>query len=39
MLGNMSIVAIFSFVLYYSILFSTFTFFLNCFHLAFSDEF
>ena len=39
MFGNMSIVAFFSFVLDHSILFSAFTFFLNCFHMAFSDEF
>lgn len=36
---NMGSVAIFSVVLDYGILFSAFTFFLNCFHVAFGDEF
>ena len=39
MLENMGSVAIFSVVLDYGILFSSFTFFLNCFHVTFGDEF
>ena len=39
MLENMGSVAIFSVVLDYGILFSAFTFFLNCFHMTFGDEF
>ena len=39
MLENTGIVAVFSVVLDYGILFPSFTFFLNCFHMAFGDEF
>ena len=39
MLENTGSVAIFSVVLDYGILFSAFTFFLNCFHMTFGNEF
>lgn len=37
--GNIGVVAILTVVLNYSILFSSFTFFLDGFHLAFGDKF
>lgn len=39
MLENTGSVTIFSAVLGYGILFPAFTFFLNCFHMAFGNEF